>query len=61
MADTALVGKEGPLLALSSVCSTLAFGAETEEELDEISGGSLAIKVSSLVDVSRRLPCVGRV
>ena len=43
--DTAFVGKESPLLALSTVCNTLAFGAEAGEELDEIRRGSLTIKV----------------
>ncbi len=50
-ANAALAGKESPLLALSGVCSTLAFGAETGEELNEISRGSLTVKVSSVVDV----------
>jgi len=45
-AETALDGKESPLSALSAVCSTLAFGFEAGEEVDEISRGSLAIKVS---------------
>jgi len=57
-ADTALDGKESPLRALSDVCSTLAFGAETGEELDEISRGSLTIKVldvCSVFEVSSQL------
>lgn len=44
-ADAALVGKENLLFALSAVCSTLAFGAEPGEALDDIRRGSLAIKV----------------
>lgn len=60
-ADTALVGKENPLLALSAVCSALAFGAEPGEDLDEIRRGSLVIKVRMSPTREAVVAFVGRV
>lgn len=46
-ADTALIGKESRLHLLADVCNTLAYAAESGEELGEIRTGSLAIQVCS--------------
>lgn len=54
------MGKESPLFALSAVCSTLAFGAEVGEELDEIRKGSLAIKVCISPTLEAVFAFVGR-
>lgn len=53
--ETALVGKESSLHLLADLCNIFAFAAESGEELEEISRGSLAIQVCGAEPVRSRL------
>lgn len=57
-AGTALVGKEGRLHLLAGVSNTLAFAAESGEELDEINRGSLSLQVRCFVSSPAVVACV---